>query len=48
MYMAKARNLRLGPSAPYIPLTCVGGLRKLCFTFGVTQILAFLDINMLV
>ena len=25
MYMANARNLRLGPNATYIPLTCVGG-----------------------
>ena len=33
MYMANARNLRLGPNATYIPLTCIGvsrwGLRKL-------------------
>ena len=25
MYMAKARNLRLGPNATYIPPACVGG-----------------------
>ena len=24
MYMANARNLRLGPNATYIPLTCIG------------------------
>ena len=44
-YMANARNLRLGPNATYIPLTCVWVSR-----WGVTQILAFLDTctNMLV
>ena len=26
MYMPNARNVRLGPNATYIPLTCVGGL----------------------
>ena len=28
MYMANARNLRLGPNATYIPLTVVGGWRR--------------------
>ena len=25
MYMTNTRNLRLGPNATYIPVTCVGG-----------------------
>ena len=42
MYMANAQILRLVPTATYIQPTCVGA-----FALGVTQILAFLDTNML-
>ena len=46
MYMANARNLRLGPNAPYIALTRVGG-----FALGDAQKFASpnaKDTNMLV
>ena len=42
-YMVDASPNARSPNATYIPLTPVGGL-----AFGVTQILAFLDTNMLV
>ena len=46
--MANASNLRLG-HATYISLGFrIGGNRIFKFAFGVTQILAFLDTNMLV
>ena len=53
MYMANARILRLGPNTTYIPLTRVGILhwgvmQILVFALGGTQILVFLDTNMLV
>ena len=52
MYMPNARILRLEPKATYIPLNRVGvlqyGLTHIFkFALGVTQILGFLDINML-
>ena len=55
--MPNVSNLRLGPNAIYIPLTCIGvsrwgfalGLTQILkFELGVLQILAFLDTNMLV
>ena len=49
MYMANARHNAKGPNANYIPLAGVGGFSEiLAFALGETQILAFLDTNMLV
>ena len=51
--MANAKILRWGPNATYNPLArvgdlCWGNANFSCFLLGVTQILAFLDTNMLI
>ena len=53
MYQANARDLQLGPNPTYISLTCIGCftlevMQILKFGLGVTQVLEFLDTNMLV